>query len=90
MSHFSLGGHESSSVYTQFKQGWKATLEDSKIWRIGLTQALSEGAMDTFVFMWVPTLLSMDPPGGVSTHRMRLLFINDGHYHGRNDVPRNA
>jgi len=61
------GDHESSSLYHQFKQGWKATLEDSKIWRIGMTQALSEGAMYTFVFMWVPTLLSMDPPGGVPT-----------------------
>jgi MFS family permease len=61
------GGHESSSLYHQFKEGWKATLQDSKIWRIGLTQALSEGAMYTFVFMWVPTLLSTDPPGGVPT-----------------------
>ena len=57
----------SSSLYHQFKEGWKATIEDSKIWRIGLTQALSEGAMYTFVFMWVPTLLEMDPPGGVPT-----------------------
>mmetsp|Transcript_16921 Transcript_16921/g.32042 ORF Transcript_16921/g.32042 Transcript_16921/m.32042 type:complete len:492 (-) Transcript_16921:28-1503(-) len=61
------GEHESSSLYHQFREGWKATLQDSKIWRIGLTQALSEGAMYTFVFMWVPTLLSMDPPGGVPT-----------------------
>lgn len=56
-----------SSLYQQFTQGWKATYNDSKIWRIGLTQALSEGAMYTFVFMWVPTMLSMDPPGGVPT-----------------------
>lgn len=61
------GEHESSSLYHQFHEGWKATLQDSRIWRIGLTQALSEGAMYTFVFMWVPTLLSMDPPGGVPT-----------------------
>jgi len=58
---------ESSSLYQQFTQGWKATYTDSKIWRIGLTQAMSEGAMYTFVFMWVPTMLSMDPPGGVPT-----------------------
>jgi hypothetical protein len=32
-----------------------------------MTQALSEGAMYTFVFMWVPTMLSMDPPGGLPT-----------------------
>jgi len=58
---------ESSSLYQQFTQGWKATYNDSKIWRIGLTQALSEGAMYTFVFMWVPTMLTMNPPGGVPT-----------------------
>jgi len=63
----SKGEHTSSSLYSQFKEGWKATLNDSKIWRIGLTQAMSEGAMYTFVFMWVPTLLHMDPPGGVPT-----------------------
>jgi len=57
----------SSSLYNQFIDGWKSTLKDSKIWKIGLTQALSEGAMYTFVFMWVPTLLSMEPPGGVPT-----------------------
>jgi MFS family permease len=61
------GEHESSSLYSQFKEGWKATLKDSKIWRIGMTQAMSEGAMYTFVFMWVPTLLKIDPPGGVPT-----------------------
>ena len=61
------GEHETSSLYSQFTEGWKATCTDSNIWRIGLTQALSEGAMYTFVFMWVPTLLSMDPPGGVPT-----------------------
>lgn len=61
------GEHESSSLYTQFTEGWKVTCTDSNIWRIGLTQALSEGAMYTFVFMWVPTLLNMDPPGGVPT-----------------------
>ncbi|VEU40689.1 unnamed protein product [Pseudo-nitzschia multistriata] len=55
------------SLYHQFKLGWGATLSDSRIWRIGLTQALSEGGMYTFVFMWVPTLLSMNPPGGLPT-----------------------
>lgn len=61
------GDHESSSVMDNFFQGWQRTLSDSRVWRIGLTQALSEGAMYTFVFMWVPTLLSLDPPGGVPT-----------------------
>jgi len=56
-----------SSLYGQFILGWKTTCSDSKILRIGLTQSLSEGAMYTFVFMWVPTLLSLDPPGGLPT-----------------------
>jgi len=56
-----------SSLYVQFKEGWSATAHNSEIWRIGMVQALSEGAMYTFVFMWVPTLLSLDPPGGLPT-----------------------
>jgi len=55
------------SLYYQFTEGWRATLSNSQIWRIGMTQALSEGAMYTFVFMWVPTLLSINPPGGLPT-----------------------
>jgi MFS family permease len=61
------GEHSTSSLYHQFTQGWKCTISDSNVWRIGMTQALSEGAMYTFVFMWVPTLLQLDPPGGVPT-----------------------
>ncbi|KAL3777140.1 hypothetical protein ACHAWO_000920 [Cyclotella atomus] len=60
-------GHESTSLYKQFTDGWKLVGNDSKIMRIGLIQALSEGGTYTFVFMWVPTLLSMNPPGGVPT-----------------------
>jgi len=59
--------HSKSSLKKQFLQGWKSTVSDSRIWRIGMIQGLSEGAMYTFVFMWVPTLLSMDPPGGLPT-----------------------
>lgn len=61
------GGHESSTLYSQFTDGWKLVASDSRVLRIGLIQALSEGGMYTFVFMWVPTLLSMNPPGGVPT-----------------------
>lgn len=61
------GDHDRSSVANQFIEGWKTTVSDSRVWRIGLIQALSEGAMYTFVFMWVPTLLALDPPGGVPT-----------------------
>lgn len=62
-----VGDHESFSLTRNFMEGWKRTISDSHVWRIGLTQALSEGAMYTFVFMWVPTLLSLKPPGGVPT-----------------------
>jgi hypothetical protein len=61
------GDHARSSVTHQFLEGWKTTVSESRVWRIGLIQALSEGAMYTFVFMWVPTLLSLEPPGGVPT-----------------------
>ena len=44
------GDHSSSSLYTQFIDGWKATVSDSRIWRIGMTQALSEGGMYTVCF----------------------------------------
>jgi MFS family permease len=61
------GDHKKSSLTHQFFEGWRTTVSDSRIWRIGLTQALSEGAMYTFVFMWVPTLLAMDPVDGLPT-----------------------
>jgi len=56
-----------NALSDQFFEGWKVTLSTSSIWKIGLIQALSEGVMYTFVFMWVPTLLSMNLPGGVPT-----------------------
>lgn len=65
--NYGEGDEEDVSLYRQFIHGWKIVAGDSKILRIGLIQALSEGGMYTFVFMWVPTLLSMNPPGGVPT-----------------------
>lgn len=62
-----VGDHESSSLMQGIIEGWRKTISDTRVLRIGLTQALSEGAMYTFVFMWVPTLLSLNPPGGVPT-----------------------
>jgi MFS family permease len=58
---------ETYTLHQQFLDGWRATLQDPFIFRIGLIQALSEGAMYTFVFMWVPTLLSLHPPNGLPT-----------------------
>jgi len=61
------GSDEESSVSKQFFDGWRTTFADSRVFRIGFTQALSEGAMYTWVFTWVPSLLSLNPPGGVPT-----------------------
>jgi len=47
-----VGDHAKESLKHQFIEGWKTTMSDSHVWRIGLTQALSEGATYTFVFMW--------------------------------------
>jgi MFS transporter, MFS domain-containing protein family, molybdate-anion transporter len=41
------GSRDDSSLYKQFIDGWTTTVTDSRIWRIGMTQALSEGAMYT-------------------------------------------
>jgi hypothetical protein len=35
----------------------KVILSDSKIFRLGLIQALTEGALQTFVFLWAPFLI---------------------------------
>jgi MFS family permease len=48
-------GH--SSLYDQFSEAWKTTLSNSHIWKIGMTQALSEGAMYT-VSSCVATVMS--------------------------------
>lgn len=44
------GGHENSSLYRQFTDGWKLVAGDSRVLRIGLIQALSEGGMYTVSF----------------------------------------
>ena len=36
-----------SSLFSQFALGWKTTVSHPQIWKIGLVQALSEGAMYT-------------------------------------------
>lgn len=72
------GDHASSSVTQQFYDGWKTTFSDSRIMRIGLTQALSEGAMYTWVFTVSPTvfveILSLQL---TNTLRLKILcFVN--------------
>ena len=54
--------HSETSLYDQFLDGWKTTISNSNVWRIGMTQALSEGAMYTvrnkgFIWFLSPRLL---------------------------------
>lgn len=45
---------DTSSLYSKFAEGWKTTLSNQDIWKIGLTQALSEGAMYTVCARLLP------------------------------------
>ena len=51
------GEHESSSLYKQFTDGWKLVASDSKVFRIGLIQALSEGGIYTVSYWQMIDLL---------------------------------
>ena len=63
----SSSSSELASLFGQFKGAWALTLSDMNVLRIVLVQALSEGAMYTFVFLWVPTLYSLAPNHVVPT-----------------------
>jgi hypothetical protein len=54
------GDHSNSSLYHQFVEGWTTTISDSRVWRIGMTQALSEGAMYTVRYQGVMLYLFND------------------------------
>lgn len=51
---------ETTSLYQQFSHGWKTTLSNSHVWKIGMTQALSEGAMYTVRMLCYAVLLSTE------------------------------
>jgi len=40
-------------------EAMKIILSDSKIFRLGLIQGLTEGALQTFVFLWSPFLIQL-------------------------------
>ncbi|EKX35984.1 hypothetical protein GUITHDRAFT_50886, partial [Guillardia theta CCMP2712] len=46
-----------------FKDAWMCIVNDKRILLLGLIQSFFEGAMYTFVIMWVPTLAGMVPGG---------------------------
>ncbi|CAN0136093.1 unnamed protein product [Phaeothamnion confervicola] len=46
---------------------WRCVKSDPRVLLLGLVQSLFEGAMYTFVFMWVPTLQGVAPGGKLPT-----------------------
>lgn len=56
-------GAEQVDMTAQFKAGWRAIRSDRRIQLLGIIGSLFEGAMFTFVFMWVPVLQSIVPGG---------------------------
>jgi MFS family permease len=49
-------GSESTPMAQQFTEAWAAICKDRNVAVVGLMQALFEGAMYTFVFLWTPAL----------------------------------
>lgn len=49
-------GDEAVPLLSQFKDGFAAIQADRGVFTVGLMQALFEGAMYTFVFLWTPAL----------------------------------
>ena len=49
-------GDESRTLLQQMRQAVEEVKSDTRVALVGLQQALFEGAMYTFVFMWTPTL----------------------------------
>ena len=69
-----FGEHESgdtSSLYEKFAEGWKTTLSNRDIWKIGLTQALSEGAIYTLCSRLFP----FKKKKNLASHRTCSLFL---------------
>eukprot|EP00592_Proboscia_alata_P000893 CAMPEP_0194373696 /NCGR_PEP_ID=MMETSP0174-20130528/22173_1 /TAXON_ID=216777 /ORGANISM="Proboscia alata, Strain PI-D3" /LENGTH=601 /DNA_ID=CAMNT_0039152943 /DNA_START=45 /DNA_END=1850 /DNA_ORIENTATION=+ len=48
---------EEKSMTTYMKDAFNTIMSDSKIFRIGLIQGLTEGALQTFIFLWSPTMV---------------------------------
>jgi len=59
-------GTQSTTIYGHVSSAYNAIRKDYKISRIGLIQGLVEGSLQTFVFLWSPTLrqLATDLPLG--------------------------
>lgn len=66
------GSHEGTSLYKQFTDGWKLVGSDSKVLRIGLIQAFSEGGMYTVSFNLSNSLLCSQ----ITCHLISLTHVN--------------
>jgi MFS transporter, MFS domain-containing protein family, molybdate-anion transporter len=58
---------EEQSFRASVASAWHCITADGRVLLLGLIQSLFEGAMYTFVFMWVPTLLALAPNGKLPT-----------------------
>lgn len=58
------------TVRNYMSQAFRVILSDSKIYRIGLIQGLTEGALQTFVFLWSPALKHLATPNSSGIFRL--------------------
>jgi len=57
--NYGLPTPEKKNLFTILKDGVHIVTSDSKILRIGLIQGLTEGTLQTFIFLWCPKLLHL-------------------------------
>ena len=58
-------GRQDTAEATSFSLAWRDVVGKTPVLLLGLIQALFEGAMYTFVFVWVPTVLKVAPASHV-------------------------
>ena len=67
-------GEEEPGIMSTIQDGLKAMNADARIWFLGLAQALFEGAMYTFVFLWTPALCEGLTESEIKTVPYGLIF----------------
>lgn len=66
---------EEKNIYEVLKDGIHIVASDTNILRIGLIQGLTEGTLQTFIFLWCPTLLQKTSMTSFS-HRNDIIASN--------------
>ncbi|KAG5186125.1 hypothetical protein JKP88DRAFT_269617 [Tribonema minus] len=61
------GHRHHQSLRSSIAAAYRCIATDARVLLLGLVQSLFEGAMYTFVFMWVPTLMAVAPGGRLPT-----------------------